>query len=80
MMIESRSLWLAPPDPAGPVSCRVCGCRLVEADRADGPAWRHFPSLHPGQDARGDRPHCVDALHDRYGYQLTEAPAEYAAA
>jgi len=26
--------------------------------------YRHFSSLAPGQDARGCRPHCVDALHD----------------
>jgi hypothetical protein len=34
--------------------------------REDG-AYRHFPSLKADQDARGCRPHCVDALHDRDG-------------
>ena len=45
----------------------MCGCRLVaQSGREDG-AWRHFPSLMAGHDARGCRPQCVDALHDREG-------------
>jgi hypothetical protein len=36
----------------------------------DDGAYRHFPSLKAGQDARGCRPHCVDALHDRDGRVL----------
>jgi hypothetical protein len=29
--------------------------------------WRHFASLHHDQDARGCRPHCLQALHGRDG-------------
>ena len=30
--------WLPPPDPSGPVTCAVCGCRLVALTGAqDGP-------------------------------------------
>ena len=72
-MNEMRPAWLPPPDPAGPVTCAACGCRLVEVDWHDGPAWRHFPSLHAGRDARGDRPPCVEALHDRRGRSLEVA-------
>ncbi|MBA3851268.1 MAG: hypothetical protein H0X59_02730 [Chloroflexi bacterium] len=74
-MRDTRSSWLPVPDPYGPVSCRTCGCRLVEVEDADRPAWRHFPSLHPGQDARGDRPACVNALHGRDGRVLGARPA-----
>lgn len=65
-MYGTITRWLPPPDPLGPVSCATCGCRLVDAG-ADGTAWRHFSSLHPGQDARGCRTACVDAVHDRDG-------------
>lgn len=75
-MYQTRSAWLPPPDPSGPVSCASCGCRLVEVERRDGPAWRHFPSLHPGADARGDRPGCVDALHGRDGWPLGREPLD----
>jgi len=71
-MNPMRSAWLPPPDPAGPVTCVACGCRLLEVESFDGVAWRHFPSLHPGRDARGDRPVCVDAIHDRTGMPLRE--------
>lgn len=74
-MTESRSSFMPAPEPYGPVSCRTCGCRLVETEHAEGPAWRHFPSLHPGQDARGDRPACLDALHGRDGRVLGARPA-----
>jgi hypothetical protein len=59
--------WLPPPDPSGPVTCETCGCRLTELAGFDGGAWRHFPSLHAGQDARGCRPHCIDRIHGRDG-------------
>jgi hypothetical protein len=36
----------------------------------DDAAWRHLPSLDPLRDARGDRPHCIDALHDSEGRVL----------
>ena len=65
--------WLPPPDPTGPITCAICGCRLIDAEGIDGPAWRHFPSLHPGQDARGCRTSCVDDLHGRDGSVLTVA-------
>jgi hypothetical protein len=59
------------PRPATyPVSCEVCGCRLAPASDADGAAWRHLPSLDPQRDARGDRPACIDALHDSEGRVL----------
>jgi hypothetical protein len=70
--------WLPPPDPSGPVSCAICGCRLVDAEDPKGPAWRHFPSLHPGQDARGCRTVCVDDLHDRSG-RIIGADTEHVA-
>jgi hypothetical protein len=63
-------LWPPTPDPTGPASCRACGCRLIEEQRGDETVWRHFPSLHVGQDARGCRPGCVDAEHDRYGFAI----------
>ena len=74
-MTDTRSSWLPAPEPYGPVSCRACGCRLVEVDHAEGPAWRHFPSLHPDRDARGDRPACANALHGRDGRVLGARPA-----
>jgi hypothetical protein len=58
--------WLPAPDPQGPITCDACGCRLVDAGN-DGTMWRHFSSLHPGQDARGCRTKCVDAVHGRDG-------------
>jgi hypothetical protein len=63
--------WLPPPDPGGPVTCMTCGCRLVEEDAG----YRHFPSLHPDQDARGCRPACVHALHDGFGYAVGDGVA-----
>jgi hypothetical protein len=45
---------------------------------ADG-LYRHFPSLAAGQDARGCRPHCVDALHDRDGRVVIATAADEAA-
>jgi transcription initiation factor TFIIIB Brf1 subunit/transcription initiation factor TFIIB len=77
-MYGSITQWLPPPDPSGPVSCAMCGCRLVDAESLNGPAWRHFPSLHPGQDARGCRTVCVDELHDRRG-QAIEGRTEHVA-
>ena len=74
-MYGTITQWLPPPDPSGPVSCAICGCRMVDAEGLDGPAWRHFPSLHPGQDARGCRTVCVNDLHDRSG-RVIEASVE----
>jgi hypothetical protein len=71
-MTGTITQWLPPPDANGPITCDVCGCRLVaEGDEV----WRHFPSLHPEQDARGCRPFCVDAPHDRFGRAPQEAYA-----
>ncbi len=61
--------------PEGPVTCATCGCRLEAASGADDGAWRHFASLSAGQDARGCRPHCVDALHDSDGLVMLDAAA-----
>jgi hypothetical protein len=43
-------------------------------------AWRHFPSLAAGQDARGCRPACVDELHGDDGRVLETASSADAAA
>jgi len=59
-----------PRDAAGPVTCAVCGCRLEGLSGSLDGAYRHFTSLMPGQDARGCRPYCVDALHDGDGRLL----------
>jgi hypothetical protein len=65
---------LAERDAAGPVTCAVCGCRLQAGTGAEDGAYRHFPSLMTGHDARGCRPYCVDALHDRDGRVLATEP------
>jgi hypothetical protein len=67
---SSITHFLPPRDSAGPVTCAVCGCRLTPASGSEDGAWRHFPSLMAGHDARGCRPHCVDALHGRDGRPL----------
>ena len=64
--------WLPEPDAGGPICCATCGCRLVEAGDE---AWQHFPSLAPEQDARGCRPACVAAVHDRWGHAIAETVA-----
>ena len=65
------------PDPfhRRPVTCSVCGCRLAPVPDSDGTAWAHFEGA-PGQDARGCRPSCVDALHGRDGRVGPMAPLE----
>jgi len=68
-MYATINSWLPAPDPNGPVTCSVCGCRLTEAN-AEGTAWRHFSSMHPGRDARGCRPSCVDMEHGSNGIAL----------
>ena len=70
MSESSVTSFLPPRDAAGPTTCAVCGCRLVAAIGRDDGAYRHFSSLKAGQDARGCRPRCVDALHDREGRVL----------
>jgi hypothetical protein len=70
MSDSSVTRFLPPREPSGPVTCAVCGCRLVAQSGRDDGAWRHFPALMVGQDARGCRPHCVDALHDHDGRVL----------
>ncbi len=79
MSDSSVTRFLPRPDPGSPVSCAVCGCRLVAGTGADDGAWRHFPSLMPDQDARGCRPHCVEALHGLDGRPLVTS-ADAAAA
>lgn len=69
-MNNTITRWLPPRDPSGPATCAVCGCRLTESIAGDRRVWRHFASLHPGQDARGCRTRCVDALHGRDGSAL----------
>ena len=80
MSDSSVTRFLPRPDPGSPVSCAVCGCRLMAGGGAEDGAWRHFPSLMPMQDARGCRPHCVDALHGEDGRVLESASAEAEAA
>jgi hypothetical protein len=60
--------WLPKGPATGPVTCAACGCRLVATDDR----YRHHPSMHPGRDARGCRPACVDALHDAAGLATSE--------
>jgi hypothetical protein len=67
MSDSSVTRFLPPRDASGPVTCAVCGCRLMAATGQDDGLYRHFSSLAAGQDARGCRPHCVDALHDHAG-------------
>lgn len=80
MADSSVTRFLPPTGADSPVSCAVCGCRLMAASGRDDGAWRHFPSLHAGRDARGCRPACVDALHDRGGQILVLAGESGAAA
>jgi hypothetical protein len=69
----SVSQFTSVRDAAGPVTCAACGCRLVGLTGLLDGAYRHFPSMKAGQDARGCRPVCVDALHDRDGHALHSA-------
>jgi hypothetical protein len=75
MSDSSVTHFLPPRDATGPVTCAVCGCRLLALTGADDGTYRHFPSLLPGQDARGCRPHCVDGIHDYAGRIVSEAAA-----
>ncbi|HVM31406.1 MAG TPA: hypothetical protein VM305_11630 [Candidatus Limnocylindrales bacterium] len=70
MRDSSITRFLPPREAGGPITCAVCGCRLMAATGSEDGAYRHFPSLHPGQDARGCRPECVDVLHDGDGRVL----------
>ena len=76
MSDSSVTRFLPPRDVSGPVSCAVCGCRLMAATGSEDGGFRHFPSLHAGQDARGCRPHCIDALHGGDGRVLAPVPAQ----
>ena len=76
MSDSSVTSFLPPRDATGPVTCAVCGCRLMAATGHDDGLYRHFPSLAAGQDARGCRPHCVDALHDDSGRIALDANLE----
>jgi len=55
-----------------PVTCAACGCRLEPSGTADEAPWFHF-GRHGGRDARGDRPACIDAAHDRSGLPILAA-------
>jgi hypothetical protein len=55
-----------------PVTCAACGCRLEPSGTADEAPWFHFGRL-GGRDARGDRPSCIDAAHDRSGHPILAA-------
>ena len=67
--------WRPARDPAGPVTCATCGCRLQEAVGLEGVAWRHY-QLQPDSAARGARPRCLEDLHARDGYVLTVSELE----
>jgi hypothetical protein len=54
------------------VTCAVCGCRLEASGTADDAPWFHFGRL-GGRDARGDRPSCLEAPHDRSGHAILAA-------
>jgi hypothetical protein len=55
-----------------PVTCAACGCRLEASGTADEAPWFHFGRL-GGRDARGCRPVCVEAPHDRGGLAILAA-------
>jgi hypothetical protein len=55
-----------------PVTCSACGCRLEPSGTSDEAPWFHFGRL-GGRDARGDRPVCIDAPHDRSGHPILAA-------
>ena len=55
-----------------PVTCAACGCRLEPSGTADEAPWFHFGRM-GGRDARGDRPVCIDAAHDRSGTPILAA-------
>lgn len=75
MSDSSVTSFLPPRDASGPVTCAVCGCRLMAASGSEDGAYRHFPSLMPTEDARGCRPQCVDMLHGHDGRVLLPAAA-----
>lgn len=62
-------------DSAGPITCAACGCRLLGLAGKDDGVYRHFTSMISGQDARGCRVACVDALHDHDGRAIAEPAA-----
>jgi hypothetical protein len=70
-MIGSLTQWLPPAEAFGPVTCDACGCRLVR-DGVEVESWHHFESLRDGEDARGCRPFCVNAAHDRFGRAIQD--------
>ena len=52
------------------LTCDACGCRLTARESLEdsglyGPdaAWRHYPGVSWGTDARGCRVDCVDRPH-----------------
>ena len=55
-----------------PVTCAACGCRLEASGTADEAPWFHFGRM-GGKDARGDRPVCLEAPHDRGGLPILPA-------
>ena len=55
-----------------PVTCAACGCRLEASGTADDAPWFHFGRL-GGREARGDRPACIAAPHDRSGRGILAA-------
>ncbi len=73
----ATSRQLPTHDSSGPVTCAVCGCRLLALSGAEDGAYRHFSSMSGGQDARGCRPQCIDALHDHEGRVLISASAHF---
>jgi hypothetical protein len=75
MSDSSVTRFLPPRDASGPVSCAVCGCRLMALSGRDDGLYRHFPSLNPAEDARGCRPICLDAQHGSDGRVVGAATA-----
>lgn len=69
-MVGMITQWLPPAEAYGPVTCDACGCRLDADQGSSDGTWRHFSTGVAGQDARGCRPFCVDAVHDRSGRVL----------
>ncbi|HJW22007.1 MAG TPA: hypothetical protein VJ506_06235 [Candidatus Limnocylindrales bacterium] len=69
---QPRRLRSVRDGQSAPVTCAACGCRLEPSGTADAAPWFHFGRM-GGRDARGDRPACIEAPHDRNGQPILAA-------
>lgn len=72
MNLSPRSEGAVRDGQLAPVTCAACGCRLEASGTADEAPWFHFGRM-GGRDARGCRPACIDAAHDRGGQPILAA-------